>query len=133
MRTLLLRTGSTYWLAIYMHALDALLSMVGCLRPSWGTRHRVRKLADFLVFWNIITDFVNYRPKDAVAAMIKRLAHRNANVQLYTLEVCRSGPGQGKLLMRDPASECSFPKLRPKNSQGTGLKELHGCCLALGE
>lgn len=25
--------------------------------------------------------------KDAVAAMIKRLAHRNANVQLYTLEV----------------------------------------------
>ena len=27
--------------------------------------------------------------KDAVAAMIKRLAHRNANVQLYTLEVRR--------------------------------------------
>ena len=27
------------------------------------------------------------RPKDAVAAMIKRLSHRNANVQLYTLEV----------------------------------------------
>lgn len=27
------------------------------------------------------------RPKDAVASMIKRLAHRNANVQLYTLEV----------------------------------------------
>ncbi|PWY70991.1 hypothetical protein BO70DRAFT_365299 [Aspergillus heteromorphus CBS 117.55] len=26
-------------------------------------------------------------PKDAVAAMIKRLAHRNANVQLYTLEL----------------------------------------------
>lgn len=25
--------------------------------------------------------------KDAVATMIKRLAHRNANVQLYTLEV----------------------------------------------
>jgi len=25
--------------------------------------------------------------KDAVASMIKRLAHRNANVQLYTLEV----------------------------------------------
>lgn len=34
------------------------------------------------------------RAKDAVAAMIKRLAHRNANVQLYTLEVC--GPcGRG--------------------------------------
>jgi len=26
-------------------------------------------------------------PKDAVAALIKRLAHRNANVQLYTLEL----------------------------------------------
>jgi signal transducing adaptor molecule len=25
--------------------------------------------------------------KDTVASMIKRLAHRNANVQLYTLEV----------------------------------------------
>lgn len=25
--------------------------------------------------------------KDAVASMIRRLAHRNANVQLYTLEV----------------------------------------------
>jgi signal transducing adaptor molecule len=25
--------------------------------------------------------------KDAVGSMIKRLAHRNANVQLYTLEV----------------------------------------------
>lgn len=25
--------------------------------------------------------------KDAVATMIRRLAHRNANVQLYTLEV----------------------------------------------
>jgi hypothetical protein len=25
--------------------------------------------------------------KDVVAALIKRLAHRNANVQLYTLEV----------------------------------------------
>lgn len=29
--------------------------------------------------------------KDAVATMIKRLAHRNANVQLYTLEVCYTG------------------------------------------
>ena len=30
------------------------------------------------------------RAKEAVASMIKRLAHRNANVQLYTLEVRRS-------------------------------------------
>ena len=29
--------------------------------------------------------------KDAVASMIKRLAHRNANVQLYTLEVRKHG------------------------------------------
>lgn len=28
-----------------------------------------------------------YSAKEAVAAMIKRMAHRNANVQLYTLEV----------------------------------------------
>jgi len=28
--------------------------------------------------------------KEAVQSMIKRLAHRNANVQLYTLEVCLS-------------------------------------------
>ncbi|KAK5069037.1 ESCRT-0 subunit protein hse1, partial [Cryomyces antarcticus] len=28
--------------------------------------------------------------KDAVAAMIKRLAHRNANVQLYTLELANA-------------------------------------------
>jgi signal transducing adaptor molecule len=28
--------------------------------------------------------------KDAVASIIKRLAHRNANVQLYTLEVALS-------------------------------------------
>lgn len=31
-----------------------------------------------------------YSAKDAVASIIKRLANRNANVQLYTLEV-RSG------------------------------------------
>jgi signal transducing adaptor molecule len=29
-------------------------------------------------------------PADAVAAMIKRLAHRNANVQLYTLELANA-------------------------------------------
>lgn len=29
-------------------------------------------------------------PKDAVAALIKRLAHRNANVQLYTLELANA-------------------------------------------
>jgi signal transducing adaptor molecule len=29
-------------------------------------------------------------PKEAVAAMIKRLAHRNANVQLYTIELANA-------------------------------------------
>lgn len=29
----------------------------------------------------------DYRPRDVVAALIKRLAHRNAQVQIYTLEV----------------------------------------------
>lgn len=33
--------------------------------------------------------------KDAVATMIKRLAHRNANVQLYTLEVSYNGRRSG--------------------------------------
>ena len=34
-----------------------------------------------------LTASILNRAKDAVASMIKRLAHRNANVQLYTLEV----------------------------------------------
>lgn len=37
-------------------------------------------------------DFWWHSAKEAVAAMIKRLAHRNANVQLYTLEVGDSLP-----------------------------------------
>ena len=38
-----------------------------------------------------VVDKVGSEPtggKDVVASLIKRLAHRNANVQLYTLEVC---------------------------------------------
>lgn len=38
--------------------------------------------------WNwVLIISSSYSAKEAVAAMIKRLAHRNANVQLYTLEV----------------------------------------------
>lgn len=37
-----------------------------------------------------------YSAKEAVAAMIKRLAHRNANVQLYTLEVGSCSPASRK-------------------------------------
>ena len=38
--------------------------------------------------------------KDAVASLIKRLAHRNANVQLYTLEVRYKAAGseQGNVM-----------------------------------
>ena len=44
-------------------------------------------------------------PKDAVAAMIKRLAHRNANVQLYTLELANSlSQNCGTALHRELAS-----------------------------
>ncbi|TVY48095.1 Class E vacuolar protein-sorting machinery protein [Lachnellula occidentalis] len=43
--------------------------------------------------------------KDAVASMIKRLAHRNANVQLYTLE----------------------PKLRSKDASRACIKSFHRC------
>ena len=65
------------------------------------------------------------RPKDAVAAMIKRLSHRNANVQLYTLEVWSTRNKSTKLLMMEPASECSFTKLRPQDPPGISLEEFH--------
>ncbi|KAJ9661592.1 ESCRT-0 subunit protein hse1 [Coniosporium apollinis] len=37
-----------------------------------------------------LTRVITGRAKEAVAAMIKRLAHRNANVQLYTLELANA-------------------------------------------
>lgn len=44
-------------------------------------------------------------PKDAVAALIKRLAHRNANVQLYTLELANAfSQNCGPPLQRELAS-----------------------------
>jgi signal transducing adaptor molecule len=66
--------------------------------------------------------------KDAVASMIKRLAHRNANVQLYTLEV-----GLFQLLLHErllmsmvSACQCSQPKLWRKNAPGACLSSIHG-------
>ncbi|KAL8701905.1 MAG: hypothetical protein Q9201_004662 [Fulgogasparrea decipioides] len=38
----------------------------------------------------VILNILLERAKDAVASMIKRLAHRNANVQLYTLELANA-------------------------------------------
>lgn len=44
-------------------------------------------------------------PKDAVAALIKRLAHRNANVQLYTLELTNAFTQNcGKAMWQELAS-----------------------------
>ena len=66
------------------------------------------------------------RGKDAVASMIKRLAHRNANVQLYTLEV-RMYYENCVAVLTDLASECTLPELRLQNTQGACLEKLHGC------
>ncbi|KAH8154136.1 uncharacterized protein LAJ45_01904 [Morchella importuna] len=40
--------------------------------------------------WEKINESPENGPKNAVAALIKRLAHRNANVQLYTLELANA-------------------------------------------
>ena len=53
------------------------------------------------------------RAKDAVASMIKRLAHRNANVQLYTLEVDTHAHDDKKLADGGgTACKCSVAELR---------------------
>ncbi|CAF9907425.1 MAG: ESCRT-0 subunit protein hse1 [Heterodermia speciosa] len=60
-------------------------------------------------------------PKDAVAAMIKRLSHRNANVQLYTLELANSlSQNCGPKIHRELASR-SFTEavLRLANDRNT--------------
>lgn len=57
------------------------------------------------------------RPKEVVAALIKRLAHRNANVQLYTLEVQTPGSlGILSLISLLPVGELAFTKLRRQGS-----------------
>lgn len=60
-------------------------------------------------------------PKDAVTAMIKRLAHRNANVQLYTLELANAlSQNCGQKMHRELASR-SFTDalLRLANDRNT--------------
>ncbi len=71
-----------------------------------------------------VVDKVGSEPtggKDVVASLIKRLAHRNANVQLYTLEVCPILEHNGKLRSRArlsplanilTACQCTQPELR---------------------
>lgn len=60
------------------------MSVTRCLRIALGKLWKLRGG----VWAGVYADGVWVRAKDAVAAMIRRLAHRNANVQLYTLEVC---------------------------------------------
>jgi hypothetical protein len=56
----------------------------------------------------ILLMLVYGRAKDVVAAMIKRLAHRNANVQLYTLEV-----GREAFKIRRPNLTCAVSLRTP--------------------
>jgi hypothetical protein len=67
------------------------------------------------------------RAKDAVAAMIKRLAHRNANVQLYTLEVCFQDYIVAKCSTdgADAARQCTITELRSPDAQGTVVAEFY--------
>jgi hypothetical protein len=58
--------------------------------------------------------------KDAVQSMIKRLAHRNANVQLYTLEVSccprRRSDHKPVLPTLSLGCKCALPELRQVNA-----------------
>lgn len=60
-------------------------SVIKSAQKTRGLSHPFQRSVD------IQAHFLFPRAKDAIASMIKRLAHRNANVQLYTLEV-RSSP-----------------------------------------
>ena len=73
--------------------------------------------------------------KDAVASMIKRLAHRNANVQLYTLEVRGAAASliHRVLLIFALASQRPQPELRSKNAPRACLESLHGCPSSTGQ
>lgn len=60
--------------------------------------------------------------------MIKRLAHRNANVQIYTLEV-KCAPmleGNASSDMEIPARKCSIAKLWLKSAHGISVKKFYG-------
>ena len=58
------------------------MSVIRLLRKNQGRFSLLLFLGDFILM------VLRCSAKDVVAALIKRLAHRNANVQLYTLEVC---------------------------------------------
>lgn len=76
------------------------------------------------------------RSKDAVAAMIKRLAHRNANVQLYTLEVsfldAVAASEKGILANELAACKRTFTELWAADASRARFEVLHRCHAALG-
>ena len=76
------------------------------------------------------------RSKDAVAAMIKRLAHRNANVQLYTLEVsfldAVAASEKGILANKLAACKRTFAELRAADASRARVEVLYRCHAALG-
>lgn len=67
---------------------------------------------------NITKTGVNVRPRDSIAAVTKRLAHRNANVQLYALTVASlcgvTNDSLLNLLVRTAAPR-SIEKLPPEH------------------
>lgn len=73
----------------------------------------------------MLIEWHKYRAKDAVAALIKRLAHRNANVQLYTLEVQSLvwpfGYYGRSLILEIIACKCSIAELRSGYPSRTGV------------
>ena len=68
--------------------------------------------------------------------MIKRLAHRNANVQLYTLEVsfldAVAASEKGILANKFAACKRALAELRAADASGARFKVLHRCYAALG-
>lgn len=65
-------------------------------------------------------------PKEVVQSLIKRLAHRNANVQLYTLEVSSPQPKPSQSLLEKPTNRSASPPFQLGNalSQNCG-KNVH--------
>jgi hypothetical protein len=63
--------------------------------------------------------------------MIKRLAHRNANVQLYTLEVGESRRQEVRQIANPAiARKRTIAELWYEDTQRAGLEKFHGCYVA---
>lgn len=73
--------------------------------------------------------------KDVVASLIKRLAHRNANVQLYTLEVSVDNGFYSSAHPPDDHIACERfkPELRIKDTSRTRVESLYRCLVTTCE